>query len=134
MLNKLENNKKWFVYFPLIIYWIILFTATTLPAEDLPKIGVGDKVEHFLAYFVLAALVNLTLMFQNKYNRLKKYAWLYTLIFCLAYAGIDELHQLFIPGRNCNIFDWLSDAGGILFGIGFIKLFISILRNKTKAG
>lgn len=134
MLSKLEDNKKWLVYFPLIIYWLILFTATTLPAADLPKTGVGDKVEHFLAYFILAALVNLALMFQNKYTRLKKYAWLYTLIFCLAYAGFDELHQLFIPGRECDIFDWLSDAGGILLGIGFVRLFINVFKYKEQAG
>jgi VanZ family protein len=134
LLSQLEHNKKWLVYFPLIIYWLILFTATTLPAADLPKIGVGDKVEHFLAYLILAALVNLALMFQNKYNKLKKYAWLYTLIFCLAYAGLDELHQLFIPGRDCDIFDWLSDAGGILLGIGFIRLFIAIFKYKAQPG
>jgi VanZ family protein len=134
LLNKLEKNKKWLVYFPLIIYWIILFTATTLPAKDLPKLGVSDKMEHFLAYLVLAALVNLALMFQDKYVGLKKYAWLYTLIFCLSYAVFDELHQLFIPGRDCDIFDWLSDAGGILLGIGFIRLFITIFRYKSQPG
>ncbi len=134
MLNRLEKNKKWMVYFPLFIYWLILFVATTLPAQDLPKTGVSDKIEHFLAYLILSVLLNLTVMFQNKYSGLKKKAWLYTLIVCLIYAALDEIHQLFIPGRDCDIFDWLSDSSGVLLGLGFVRLIINYFRYKPQTG
>jgi VanZ family protein len=134
LLSNLEKNKKWLVYFPLVIYWIILFVATTLPAQDLPKTGVSDKVEHFAAYMILAALLNMTLLLQNKFLRLKKYAWLYTLIFCLTYAGFDELHQLFIPGRDCDILDWLSDSAGVLLGLGLVKIIANFFRFGTQTG
>lgn len=134
MLNKLETNKKWLVYFPLIIYWLILFAATTLPSADLPKTGVSDKIEHFTAYMILAFLFNLTLMFQNKYSNLKKRAWLYTLIFILSYAALDEIHQLFIPGRDCDILDWLSDTSGVLLGLGIVKLLMIFSGYKPQAG
>lgn len=134
MLNRLEKNKKWLVYFPLTIYWLILFVATTLPAQDLPKTGVSDKIEHFLAYFILAVLLNLTLMFQNKYYRLKKNAWLYTLIFALIYGGLDEIHQYFIPGRDCDLLDWISDSTGVLLGLGFVKIVIIFFRYKPQTG
>ncbi len=132
MLNKLETNRKWFVYFPLIIYWLLLFVATTLPSADMPKTGVSDKIEHFTAYMILAILFNLTLMFQTKYPKLRKKAWLYTLIFILTYAGLDELHQLFIPGRDCDIFDWLSDTSGVLLGLGLVKLLVILFRYKPQ--
>ncbi len=134
MLNKLETNRKWLIYFPLILYWLILFVATTLPSADLPNTGVSDKVEHFTAYMILAVLLNLTLMFQNKYPKLKKKAWLYTLIFVLTYAGLDEFHQLFIPGRDCDILDWLSDASGVLLGLAFIKILVIFSRYKPQTG
>jgi VanZ family protein len=124
LLNKIEKNKKWLVYLPLVIYWILLFVATTLPSKDLPDTGVSDKIEHFTAYMILAVLLNMTLMFQNKYPKLKNKAWLYTLIVILTYAGLDEFHQLFIPGRDCDILDWLSDATGVLLGLGFVKMLI----------
>jgi len=124
LLNKIETNKKWLVYLPLIIYWILLFVATTLPSKDMPDTGVSDKIEHFTAYMILAVLLNMTLMFQNKYPKLKNKAWLYTLIVILTYAGLDEFHQLFIPGRDCDILDWLSDATGVLLGLGFVKMLI----------
>jgi VanZ family protein len=134
LLNRLEKNKIWLVYFPLTIYWLILFVATTLPAQDLPKTGVSDKIEHFLAYLILAVLLNLTLMFQNKYSRLKNNAWLFTLIFALIYAGLDEIHQYFIPGRDCDLFDWISDSTGVLLGLGFVRMIINYFRYKPQTG
>jgi VanZ family protein len=132
LLERLEKNKKWLVYFPLVIYWLVLFTATTLPARDLPKTGVSDKIEHFSAYLILAILLNLSLMFQNKYPILKKKAWLFTLIFSLLYAGLDEIHQYFIPGRDCDILDWLSDSAGILLGLGIVRIVINYFRYKPQ--
>lgn len=134
MINRLETNKKWLVYFPLFIYWAILFVATTLPAAELPKTGVNDKIEHFLAYLILAVLLNLTLMFQNKYSTLKKRAWLYTLIFSISYAVLDEVHQLFIPGRDCDILDWISDSSGVLIGLGIVRIMIIYFKYKPQTG
>lgn len=132
MLERLEKNKKWLVYFPLIVYWLILFTATTLPTRDLPATGVSDKIEHFSAYLILAILLNLTLMFQNKYPNLKKKAWLFTLMFSLVYGGLDEIHQYFIPGRDCDILDWLSDTAGVLIGLGIVRIFINYFKYKPQ--
>jgi VanZ family protein len=132
LLDKLESNKKLLVYFPLIIYWFLLLVATTLPAQDLPKTGVSDKIEHFTAYFILAVILNLAIMFQNKYPKLKYKAWLFTLIIILTYAGLDELHQLFIPGRDCDILDWLADSGGVLLGIGLVRVMINFFKYKLQ--
>ena len=134
MLDRLESNKKWLIYFPLIIYWFLLLVATSLPAQDLPKTGVSDKIEHFSAYLILAVLLNFTLMFQNRFPKLKKKAWLYTLIIILTYAGLDEIHQLFIPGRDCDILDWLADASGVMLGLGFVKILINIFKYRPQTG
>lgn len=132
MLNKLETNKKWVIYFPLIIYWIILFIATTLPGKDMPSLDVSDKIEHFSAYFILAVLLNLTLMFQNKYIGIKKKAWIFTLLIILTYAGLDEIHQLFVPGRDCEILDWVADSSGVVLGIIVVRFFISFFNYRPQ--
>ncbi len=134
MLRKLETKKKWLIYFSLLLYWLIIFIATTLPAQDLPKTGISDKIEHLLAYMVLAVLLNITLMFQNKYPVIKKNSWLYTLIFSLTYAALDEIHQLYIPGRKCDIVDWLADAIGVLVGLAFVRLLMVYFRYKPQSG
>jgi len=116
-----EKNKKSVVYTSLIIYWIILLSATSIPADSVPTTGVSDKIEHFLAYFILSILLASTLFFQNKFTILKKYYLLSTLIIASVYGAIDELHQLLVPGRSCELLDWLSDIGGVMLGIIFVR-------------
>lgn len=126
MFEYLEKRKIWLVYIPLAFYWLILFTATSLPAYDLPKLGISDKINHFLAYFLLAILLNLTLMYQRKSRFLFEKAAPVTIIICFIYGALDEIHQMFIPGRYAEILDWVADASGVILGV-FLVYF---LKNK----
>lgn len=36
------------------------------------------------------------------------------------YGVIDEAHQYFVPGRNCNIWDWIADTLGAVIGAAVI--------------
>ena len=48
---------------------------------------------------------------------------------CVAlYAVTDELHQLFIPGRNGNLIDVLIDSAGGVIGIGIIWLTAILIK------
>ena len=47
------------------------------------------------------------------------------------YACIDEIHQLFIPGRGSQIRDVLIDSIGAIMGLIFINL-IFMLKNRIK--
>jgi VanZ family protein len=124
----LEKRKVWLVYIPLIIYWLILFIATTLPAQRLPSVGFTDKVNHFIAYFVLAVLVNLTLIYQRKSRFLFEKATVATIVICLFYGAVDELHQMLVPGRFAETLDWVADALGAFTGV----LFVYFLKNRLK--
>jgi VanZ family protein len=33
------------------------------------------------------------------------------------YGIFDEVHQLFVPGRSGDVFDWFADASGSVVGI-----------------
>jgi len=113
----LEKNKKLLVYTPLVVYWIILFGATTLPAASMPSFGVVDKVNHLSAYFILAILLFLTLLFQQKIPLAKNRVAAYAFIICSLYGMLDEVHQIFIPGRSAEFLDFLADACGALLGV-----------------
>jgi len=116
------------VYLPLIFYWIILFTLTTLPTHSVPSVGVNDKVEHLLAYFGLSFLLYLTLLFQKKSIILKNYAVLFTFLAVFAYGIMDEVHQLLIPGRSCELLDFLADMFGGVVGIVVLKILIKFYK------
>jgi VanZ family protein len=128
LFEYLEKRKVWLVYIPLILYWLILFTATTLPAEKLPSIGFTDKIDHFIAYFILAVLVNLMLIFQRKSRLLFEKAPMATIIICLFYGAADELHQMLIPGRSAETLDWVADASGTFVGIFIVYFLINRLN------
>ena len=117
MFRFLKEHRLYFVYTPLILYWIILLIATSLPAPDLPDVWGSDKLKHFLAYAVLAFLLNLSLLVQEKRSLSSKQAAFMTLGICLFYGLFDEIHQIFIPGRSAELLDLAADVTGALTGV-----------------
>jgi VanZ family protein len=54
--------------------------------------------------------------------------------FAAVYAASDELHQLFVPGRDGKVTDWLFDCLGAVLGVLAVALFMHILRKRKKGG
>ncbi len=69
------------------------------------------KVAHFTEYFILGILVCFTLKSYGIKN-----AYIMAII-CALYAGTDEVHQMFVEGRNGNIIDFLIDSMGSISAI-----------------
>ena len=45
------------------------------------------------------------------------------------YAVTDEVHQIFVDGRSCELGDWAIDTMGAIFGaLGFLIIIITIER------
>ncbi|MCX7797492.1 MAG: VanZ family protein [Melioribacter sp.] len=100
---------------------------TTIPQDKLPHFfDYQDKVEHFFAYLILAFFLMLSLHFQKKNMHISKKSFLFTIIFLLIYATIDELHQIYVPGRYCDFIDWLADMSGGIFGVVLSYYFVKV--------
>lgn len=131
----MKNNSRVFIfiYLPLIIHWLTIFILTSLPSDKLPSVEIGDKVNHFLAFFVLGFFLNLTLRYQTKYPSLKKNILLITVVVAAGYGLLDELHQLLVPGRSAEVFDWVADfigaSTGSLLAEFLYRRFYIILNN-----
>ena len=52
-----------------------------------------------------------------------------SLLICIIYALTDEIHQLFIVNRSCELRDVLIDMIGVLIGYFFMK---GVLLNERK--
>lgn len=126
MLDLLRRNKIFFVYTPLVLYWLLILTLTSLPSRSLPEVGISDKISHLLAFFGLAVLLSLTFQFQEKWEKLKTNYKIYTFWVVTLYGFLDELHQLFIPGRSGTLDDWIADIVGGIIGIYFLEWFTKI--------
>jgi VanZ family protein len=83
------------------------------------------KTAHYIEYSVLAILVCKALL------NFKSGIWksiFYTLVLCMVFAGLDELHQLFIIGRISKPMDVVIDTLGISSGL--LILFICCSFNE----
>ena len=103
---------------PAILYSILIFYLSSLPQRDLPPIHIFgfDKIVHSIEYL----LYGMTLMLaytQSKSSFIFKNAVTFSVFTGLIYAASDEIHQLFIAGRDCNFWDFSADAFGVIFGI-----------------
>ena len=128
MFRVLEKRKVLLVYTPLVIYWIILLAATSFPTINVPTTDVSDKVYHTTAYFGLGVLLNLTLVFQNKYIVLKRKNSFYTVLIGSLYGIFDEVHQYFIPGRSMEFLDFASDFLGLVLAVLFVLFLLRLYR------
>jgi VanZ family protein len=81
-----------------------------------------DKIEHFLAYAVLAAAAGLWIS-SGAWQRRGWGSLLLITGIAAAYGVIDEVHQAFVPGRNCSPWDWIADALGSAAGAALIRAF-----------
>jgi VanZ family protein len=102
-----------------------LSSQSTLPQ---PKGIFGfDKFQHMLAYFVLACTVGLWIPRQKWQRPGIAFLFLAAAISSV-YGIIDEIHQSFVPYRDCSFWDWLADTIGALLGAGTMKFAALRLR------
>jgi len=92
-----------------------------LPQRDLPKVGVSDKIEHVVSYFVLAILGSLAF-------RERRSLFALFVLLC-AMGGVIELLQAFSPGRSPDIVDALADGAGAAAGT-LVGLALGFLRRR----
>ncbi len=124
LYRTLQERKILLVYVPLAVYWGIIFIATSVPVDSMPKFfDAQDKLEHFAAYFILEILLALTLHFQDKFSTLKAKPILFSLLFLSLYAALDEVHQYLIPGRYADVLDWAADVVGGVIAIILLRIF-----------
>ena len=84
------------------------------------------KLAHVTEYAILAMLISgVILDLWGKRCKELLVAWLCT----TAYAGTDEFHQLFVPGRSGKVIDVLIDSSGALLGVLFLWIIMVVRKS-----
>lgn len=111
MANAWHVSRRWA---PLILWMAAIFIVSDQPKEAIPAYGPWDflvkKGGHFLAYALLALLA------RNAGLRAPA-----ALLLALGYAISDEVHQLFVPGRDGNVVDVVIDGLGALSALLLLR-------------
>lgn len=72
----------------------------------------SDKIVHALAYIPLGLLFYRSLIASG----IRKYVFVTASLLALLYGITDEIHQIFVPGRDASIGDVIADAFGAFTG------------------
>jgi VanZ family protein len=117
-------NVRTFVRYQMpVIFWMsLIFFLSSLSFSHLPPLPAGtDKVVHMGIYAVLCGLVHRALKFQPL-TRIASVSLFLALAVTPLYGITDELHQLFVPGRSCDVYDFLADlTGGAIYVMVYLK-------------
>lgn len=82
------------------------------------------KFAHFTEFAGLGFLINTALHYSIDKQKLPL-----GIAISSAYAGTDEVHQIFVDGRSCQFTDWSLDTAGIVTG-AIIFLILNLIIRK----
>ncbi len=93
---------------------IAIFCVSSIHGSNLPRnISPFTTIAHFCEYAVLGALIAISSRAWTSTDSMSAIA---AIAISSAYGISDEIHQLFVPGRTCDVFDWLADTAGAAVG------------------
>jgi VanZ family protein len=114
---------------PVILWAVIILTLSSMPqfAGVKPYWTKYDKIAHFIEYGILGFLLTHAFYFQNNIN-IRKFAIILSIAIGAMFAGFDEIHQKYIPGRFNSIGDFSADFVGVIIS----QVFYVYYSNRTK--
>jgi len=87
-----------------------------------PDLGfrISDKALHAAEYFVFGVLW---------YGVFRSFGWSFrgwspgrmTWVFGALFAASDEIHQAFVPVRQCDFWDWVADVIGLALAVAALR-------------
>ncbi|MCI6441919.1 VanZ family protein [Treponema sp.] len=107
-----------------IIISISWYLSSREHVEHMPSFWNADKAVHFFCFGGLCFWISFAC-------RTKTISRIWIPVFITSFYGfIDEIHQSFVPGRSCSVFDWIADTSGAIFGA---VLFVFMAAKLSKA-
>ena len=86
-----------------------------------------DKAAHFSVYAMLGALTARALLSPRTVRALVVAAG-----FIAVFGALDEVHQLWVPGREASVWDWTADLLGCVVGLILGNHYLSLARARRE--
>ena len=131
LLRELKSKFHWLsLWVPVLIQMGLIFYFSSQPGGSpaLEQFPLPAGLGHFLGYGLLGLL--LYRAFNDGFASWSITATLRAFFVGLFYAISDEVHQLFVPGREASVFDLLIDAAGLVIAlVAIFAINLAIFHN-----
>jgi len=95
-----------------LVWVVVIFWSASQPGSGQPQAFTGlDKVQHFVAYGVLAFLLA-----KASYRHFSWNSMIVIVMAVILFGVCDELYQATIPNRDSSINDVIADGVGAVTG------------------
>jgi VanZ family protein len=112
----LKTYHGFFRKLPAVLIAVFIWFLSSQSILPKPKGIFGfDKLQHLLAFAVFTGAVCLWVPWE-KWKSRSRFFILITASLGSVYGIVDEVHQYFVPGRDCNVWDWIADTLGSVIG------------------
>ena len=114
---------------PAILVMATLFKLSTLPGNDplLNSFHFNDKIEHFIAYFVLGITFCIWIPSKKWFAKPIVHSVI-VIVLCTLFGASDEYHQKFVPGRSSDLYDLAVDSAASVIAVFTYFLVIKIKK------
>lgn len=104
---------------PALLYLTFTWFASAETADEIPNLFVSDKLAHLGEYALLTLLLLFAFTAFDAYSVTAPRMALAALV-SMAWAGLDEYHQSFVPTRDASGLDLVADAGGTVAALALV--------------
>ena len=115
-------RRNWIWIFPFFVAATIVWLSSRSSYPfDVSLPPPFDKLAHMAAFGVLAGFTEIAL--RRTHPDMPVVRRLSVILIGVAIFGAsDEIHQYFVPGRSCDLYDWMADVVGGALGLGLASL------------
>lgn len=111
------SNRRIFLKYrlPAILWATVIFIGSSIPGKTLPPLRIfsWDKLIHICEFGIFGLL--LARAFSSWPNTGKRGKLVtFAASTGILWALLDEVHQMFVPGRDASIYDFFADALGVI--------------------
>jgi VanZ family protein len=111
-----------FYWLPVVAYTGLIFSGSSIKARDLPTLlPYMDKVAHLMEYSLFGMLLGRAI--RATFTRGSAFAVTVAAVGLGAAVGcMDEIYQRFVPGRQSDPLDWLTDLAAVTLGTVLVQV------------
>ncbi len=122
--------RKALPFLPSVLFYGLIFFLSSRPLEVDVSWPYFDKLAHGAAYTILGFL--LAFGFFRSLRATLKTCLAGVLVTGMSLGILDEVHQIFVPGRTADLRDAAADTIGVILGLILYRLIFK--KQKPKSG